>query len=170
MTTLDFAAAWNETADEPLVVRLDALDWRVSWPRRVGRWLTRKPTSGLYVTLPGSMPAGLRLHMWSVKQQDSERTELTYGEMTAAGRYLFGAATFQKLLDARFEEQHLTEAVMAVLALYASREAVHREQTADAPSGGSAAPGTSSATSGPSKPTSSGSTDSTSPLLSVLAG
>lgn len=170
MPLLDFAEAYKETADEPLVVRIDALDLRVPWPRRVGRWLTGKPTTGLIVRLPGSMPAGLRLHMWSVKQQASDESrELTYGELIAAGRYLLGERAFQRLLDARIEQQHLSETVMGVLAMYSAREAI-ADVEARAPAGGSAAPRTSSATSGPSKPTSNGSTGSTSPVVSVLSG
>lgn len=150
MTTLDFAAAWAERTEDPLEVRVSALD-------------LDEPETHL---LPGSMPAGLRLHMWAVRESGDPDRNLTYGELQAAGRFLFGEATFQRWLDARMTEDQLTEVVMTVTALYAAREAAHREPSPGKAQGASGAPPMSSPTSTPSKPTSSATTASTSPPTS----
>lgn len=133
---LDFGAAWDENEADPLTVRVRPFD-----------------AAEEEITLPGSMPAGLRLHMWAIRTDMGDGHALSYGELQAAGRFLFGAETFQRWLNQRITEERLTACVMSVIATYAARE--RRE---DAPPGeavgASEAPVTSSTTSTPSKPTS----------------
>lgn len=149
---LDFGAAWDENEADPIEVRVRPFD----------------ATDDEHITLPGSMPAGLRLHMWAVREAsdgDPSR-KLTYGELQAAGRFLFGAETFQRWLDQRITEDRLTGVVMSVISEYARREARYDPVSPGKAEGASAAPATSSATSEPSKPTSSAATASTSPETS----
>lgn len=138
---LDFGAAWDEHEADPLTVRVRPFD----------------AAGDEEITLPGSMPAGLRLHLWA-NRTDGER-QLTYGELQAAGRFLFGAETFARWLDQRITEDRLVSCVMSVIAVYRSRE--QREDSPPGEADGASAPTTSSPTSAPSKPTSPATTAST---------
>ena len=147
---LDFGAAWDEHEEEPLVVRVRPFD----------------ATEDEEHTLPGSMPAGLRLHLWATRADAGESAAtapLSYGDLQVAGRFLFGQATFQRWLDLRVTENRLTAVVMRVVAEYAAREGRFLEAPDPKDGGASEAPPTSSTTSGSSKPTSPASTASTSP-------
>lgn len=148
---LDFGAAWDEHEAEPIEVTVRPFD----------------AAADETITLPGSMPAGLRLHMWAVRSGSSDETRpLTYGELQAAGRFLFGHETFQRWLDQRITENRLTACVMRVISEYAIREGRHSPDAPPKAPGASEAPTTSSPTSPASKPTSSTTTASTSPETS----
>ena len=120
MSVVDFDAAWQEQAEE-------AFTWRVH--------------GDIEVTMPGSRPAALVLHLWRVRDQRGDDADLSYEELRVAALMLFGPAALGQMLEDRFfGEDKLADAVTAVLAEYAEREARVRAAVADDAPGKAASP------------------------------
>lgn len=98
---LDFDALWAERTAEPLAVR----------------------AFGERHVLPGSRPAGLTLHMHRIRAERGPDHRLTWTEMEAAARFIFGPEVLQRWLEQhRITEDQLADVVMGVLGEYARRE------------------------------------------------
>lgn len=105
-TLLDFDAAWAQETDPPLEVRVLGRDY----------------------TLPSSMPAGLRLHMWRVRMTQGADAPLGYGDLEAAARFLFGADTVDEWLAERLTDVQLTDVVLSTIAAYSAHEVKSRAE------------------------------------------
>lgn len=103
---LDFDAAWSQQVDPPLEVRVLGADY----------------------SLPSSMPAGLRLHMWRVRQERGTEAPLDYGDLEAAARFLFGAAVVDSWLAEQMTDHQLQDVVLSTIAAYSAREATSRAE------------------------------------------
>lgn len=103
---LDFDAAWSQEIDLPLPVKV----------------------RGQVHLLPSSMPAGLRLHMWRVRMEQGSDAPLSYGDLDAGARFLFGAEAVDGWLAERMTDVQLTDVVLSTIAAYSAREATSRAE------------------------------------------
>lgn len=99
---IDFDAAWQEHQLQPFT-------WRVH--------------GDVEVTMPGSRPAGLVLHLWRARYDRGDDAELSRLELYVAAEMLFGPDVLARLVSDRFfTDDKLNGCVRAILAEYARRE------------------------------------------------
>lgn len=106
--THDFDAAWTEFELKPFPVTLSADEG--------------SEFEGDEVTMPATMPAGFRLHMWRVRLERGPDAELSYAELAPLAAFLFGAERVGRWYAQRITEDTLTKAINEVVAEYARRD------------------------------------------------
>lgn len=114
MPVLSFAEAWRDAQAEPLTVTVRPFD-------------SQDPEEH---TLPGSMPAGVRLALWEIRDHKDPDLPLSVEDYRTLAEFLFGPLTVAEWVEQRIEEGHLIQVVAGTLAEYTAREA--RDDTDDA--------------------------------------
>lgn len=105
---VDFDAAWIEHELRPFTLTVPA-----------------EPGSefpGAEVTLPATMPAGFRLHLYRVRAERGLDHDLTEEELRISASFLFGPHRLTDWLNQRISEDTLTDAVRRATDEYARRE------------------------------------------------
>lgn len=92
----DFDAVWEERQAAPIVVRVFGDEYE----------------------LPASMPAGLRLHWVRVRDERGDDSPITWNELAAMAKFLFGEETLDRWFDQRLSEAQLFEVIGWVISVY----------------------------------------------------
>lgn len=107
-TFVDFDQAWAEFEYEGFVLPIPPDDG--------------SEFAGDQVSMPATMPAGYRLHMWRLRVERGDDADLSYGELSVAASFLFGRDRVRGWVEQRITEASLTTAVQLALAEYAQRD------------------------------------------------
>lgn len=104
----DFDAAWREHELQPFTVTIPADEG--------------SEFDGDEVTMPATMPAGFRLHMWRVRQERGPDAELSYAESATLAAFLFGVEKVSRWYAQRITETTLMKAMNDIAVEYAVRD------------------------------------------------